>query len=290
MVTAAATVPATLAGVLHERYVVVDGIRTHYLEAGEGDTVVLLHSGEFGGRAEFSWEYLVPFLARTYRVIAPDWLGFGNTDKIHDFGGKRARMIAHMRKTFDVLALEDAHFVGNSMGATCLAQMAAAPDWHRQRAKSISLISGGGFAPDNAARRATLEYDCTREAMVRLLRALFVDPIWWTDPVYVDRRQAAATEPGAWESLAVARFRSPLHPPRAQFGQPDDIEYEKIECPTFFVVGAKDMLREPGYAEGPAARIGDTSIHVIDGVGHCPNIERPDAVASALLGFFARHA
>jgi pimeloyl-ACP methyl ester carboxylesterase len=285
-----ATVPAPLATALRDRYVVVDGIRTHYLEAGEGDTVVLLHSGEFGGRAELSWEYLIPLLARTYRVIAPDWLGFGNTDKIHDFGGKRARMIAHMRRTFDVLALEDAHFVGNSMGATHLAQMAAASDWHRHGAKSISLISGGGFAPDNAARRATLEYDCTREAMVRLLQALFVDPIWWTDPVYVDRRQAAATEPGAWESLAVARFRSPLHPPRSQFGQADDIEYENIDRPTLFVVGAQDSLREPGYAEGPAARIADARIQVIDGVGHCPNIERPDAVASALLGFFARHA
>jgi pimeloyl-ACP methyl ester carboxylesterase len=123
-----------------------------------------------------------------------------------------------------------------------------------------------------------------------LLQALFVDPIWWTDPVYVDRRQAAATEPGAWESLAVARFRSPLHPPRSQFWQPDDIKYENIDSPTLFVVGAQDLLREPGYAEGPAARIGDASIHVIDGVGHCPNIERPDAVAGALLGFFAGHA
>jgi pimeloyl-ACP methyl ester carboxylesterase len=126
--------------------------------------------------------------------------------------------------------------------------------------------------------------------MVRLLQALFVDPIWWTDPVYVDRRQAAATEPGTWKSPAVARFRSPLHPPRSQFGQADDIEYENIDRPTLFVVGAQDSLREPGYAQGPAAHIADARIHVIDGVGHCPNIERPDAVASALLGFFARQA
>ena len=34
---------------IRSRFVDVDGIRTHYLEAGEGPTVVLLHSGEFGG-------------------------------------------------------------------------------------------------------------------------------------------------------------------------------------------------------------------------------------------------
>ena len=66
-------------------FVEVDGIRTHYLEAGGGDPVVLLHSGEFGGCAELSWEYMIPHLAPHFRVIAPDWLGFGGTAKIHDF-------------------------------------------------------------------------------------------------------------------------------------------------------------------------------------------------------------
>ena len=43
------------------KYVSVDGIRTHYFEAGEGQrgkkpSVLLLHSAEYGGAAEFSWE------------------------------------------------------------------------------------------------------------------------------------------------------------------------------------------------------------------------------------------
>jgi alpha/beta hydrolase fold len=67
------------------RFIEVDGMRTHYLEAGEGPPVVLLHSGEFGGCAELSWEYLIPDLAQHFRVIAPDWLGFGQTAKVHDF-------------------------------------------------------------------------------------------------------------------------------------------------------------------------------------------------------------
>ena len=280
-----AGVPHPTGDALRSRYVQVDGIRTHYLEAGEGDTVVLLHSGEFGGRAEFSWEYLMPLMAGTYRVVAPDWLGFGGTDKIHDFGGKRARMISHMRRTLDVLDVGDAHMVGNSMGATHLAQMASETGTPL-RAKSISLISGGGFAPDNEARRATLEYDCTRESMTRLMRAIFVDPVWWEDEAYGDRRQIAATEPGAWESLAVSRFKSPIQPVRTGFGQPDQIRYEKITCPTLFVVGAQDALREPGYAEAPASQIRNARIRVVESAGHCANIEKPFEVFELLQDFF----
>ncbi len=278
-------VPAVQAGGARDCYINVDGIRTHYLEAGDGEPVVLLHSGEFGGRAELSWEYVIPVLAESYRVIAPDWLGYGGTAKIHDFGGKRARMMSHMRRTLEVLAVESAHFAGNSMGATYLAKMAASQGLSLQ-ARSITLISGGGFAPDNAARRATLEYDCTREAMVGLLQALFADPVWWTDHSYVDRRQAAATEPGAWEALAVARFRSPLEPPRSDFGQPDDTRYDAIGSPALFIVGANDLLRQPGYADRPASQIPGARVATVPGSGHCPNIERAPEVCELLLDFF----
>jgi len=280
-----ARVPAVQAGGIRDCYINVDGIRTHYLEAGNGDPIVLLHSGEFGGRAQLSWEYVMPVLAESYWVIAPDWLGYGGTAKIHDFGGKRARMVSHMRRTLEVLAIENAHLVGNSMGATYLAKMAAGQGLSLQ-ARSIALISGGGFAPDNAARRATLEYDCTREAMVRLLQALFADPVWWTDDSYVDRRQAAATEPGAWEALAVARFRSPLEPPRSDFGQPDDTRYEAIGSPTLFIVGANDLLRQPGYADRPASQISGARVATLPDSGHCPNIERAPEVCALLLDFF----
>jgi len=42
---------------VRSRYLDVGGIRTHYLDAGDGPPVVLLHSGEFGGSAELCWEF-----------------------------------------------------------------------------------------------------------------------------------------------------------------------------------------------------------------------------------------
>src|SRR5487761_2785612 len=110
-----------------DKYIMVDGIRTHYLEAGDGPVVVLNHSGEFGACAEMSWEFQMEPLAEHFRVIAPDWLGMGRTDKLFDFVNGQGRRIEHMRRFLEVMDIKEADFMGNSMGAGMLARIAAAP-------------------------------------------------------------------------------------------------------------------------------------------------------------------
>ncbi|CAH2404132.1 alpha/beta fold hydrolase [Mesorhizobium escarrei] len=269
------------------RFISVDGMRTHYLEAGEGPPLVLLHSGEFGGCAELSWEYLIPKLAPHFRVIAPDWLGFGKTAKIHDFDGKRARMLSHMARFVEVMAIDRAHFVGNSMGATFLLQMASGQPCALPIDRLVA-ISGGGFMPENEERRRLIDYDGTEEAMADLLAAMFEQPVWHLDPDYVRRRHALSNAPGAWEAVAAARFRSPQAPSRAEFGQADHTPYELIVVPTLVIAGDRDRLRFPGFAPELAARIANGEAAVLADCGHCPNIERADAVADLILEFLAR--
>lgn len=271
------------------RIVDVDGVRTHYLEAGEGPVIVLLHSGEFGGCAELSWEYLIPRLAERYRVIAPDWLGFGKTAKLHDFEGKRARMIAHMARFLAVLAIGRASFVGNSMGATFLLQIAAErhPGFAIER---LVAISGGGWMPQNAARKRLTDYDGSLDGMAGILQSLFEGSVWHADEDYVRRRHALSMAPGAWEAVAAARFRSPNAPERKEFGQADATNYEAIGVPTLLIAGAEDKLRLPGYATDVAKRIADSKVAVIPGCGHCANIERPDIVGDLLLDFLTDKA
>jgi pimeloyl-ACP methyl ester carboxylesterase len=273
---------------IRSRYVDVDGIRTHYLEAGEGPTVVLLHSGEFGGAAEISWEYTLPVLAERYRVVAPDWLGFGRTDKVFDFGDPRTRVYAHMRRFLEVMAIDEADFIGNSMGGSNLARIASSrPVIFPIR--SLVLCSGGGFTPETEQRKTLLAYDGTAEAMRALLHAMLHDPRWGDDAEYVARRQALATMPGAWECTAAARFKSPAAASKSSgFGGADTNEYENITVPTLVVAGAEDRLREPGYAHLLCERIPDCEIHVLERCGHCPNIERADDFNRLAMGFLER--
>src|ERR1700722_19305167 len=68
---------ATMATILHHT-THANGIRQHYVEAGEGAPVVLLHGFPF---TNYTWRYQIPELAKRYRVIAPDLRGYGETDK-----------------------------------------------------------------------------------------------------------------------------------------------------------------------------------------------------------------
>ncbi len=272
------------------RFVDVDGVRTHYLEAGEGGpTVVLLHSGEYGGAAEISWEYTIPALAPEFRVIAPDWLGFGRTDKLYDFGDARGRVLGHMRRFFEIMDIEDADFIGNSMGGSNLARIIAArPVIFPVR--SAVLCSGGGFTPETEARKVLLAYDGTTEAMRALVAAMLHDPGWSENDAYIARRQALATMKGAWECQSAPRFGLPSAGKAggSGFGTPDTTPYERIAVPTLIVAGANDSLREPGYAPRLAERLLNSKLIVYDRCGHCPNIEKADAFNEAVLAFLRR--
>ncbi|MDE0175580.1 MAG: alpha/beta hydrolase [Defluviicoccus sp.] len=270
------------------KYVDVDGIRTHYLEAGEGPVVVLLHSGEYGGAAEISWQFTVPALASEFRVVAPDWLGFGRTDKVFDFGDARSRVYRHMQRFVEVMGIGEADFIGNSMGGSNLARIAATePDLLPLR--SIVLCSGGGFTPETEERKVLLAYDGSEDAMRALVKAMLHDPKWGDDDAHVARRQEFATMKGAWECQSAPRLRPPAAEKAGSgFGTPDNTPYENISVPTLIVAGANDPLREPDYAPGLAARIDGAEVDVYENCGHCPNIEHADRFNAQVLDFLRR--
>lgn len=273
---------------VRNRDVLVDGIRTRYYEAGDGErTVVLLHAGSFGEDSLLSWERNIPTLAARYRVVAPDWLGFGGTDKIRDFASGSQRMLAHMSRFMEILCIDRAHFGGVSMGGTTLLRVAATgtPAWPIE---SVFVASGGGFVPHNAARDSLIDYDRTRESMRELVRAAYGNPEWAEDEDFVTRRWRNTLAPGAWEAVAAARFRAPQAPPSLTFGRPDDIAYEQIEVPVLYTVGGRDRLREPGYEKDIVARTPDARVTYFPEAGHMVNVEQPADWNSAILEFLSR--
>ncbi|GAA3800929.1 alpha/beta fold hydrolase [Amycolatopsis tucumanensis] len=272
-------------------FITVDGMRTHVLDEGSGPPVVLLHSGEYGASAETSWYDVVPALVEAgYRAVAPDWLGFGRTDKIVDFSDPTGRRLRHLAATIEALDVGSAAFVGNSMGGTYLARDLAAGGRYF-RAEAAVVVSGGGFVPDNDARKAIVDYDLTEAGMARILRTVMHSPRLADDPGYVRWRYRLSLEPGAWQCAASARLRPPgaeTGTSGGEFGKPDRTVYENIAVPTLLVAGADDPLRRPGYAEDIAARIPDVELLVYPECGHLPHIEHPERFRADLLSFLAR--
>lgn len=265
------------------KFIDIEGMRTHYLEGGRGADVILLHSGEFGGCAELSWEFNLPALAEHFHVVAPDWLGFGESAKIFSFEDMRGLRVRHIAGLLKVLGIKKAHFIGNSMGGGMLADVAAMPKPAWPIGKMI-LVGAGGFAPVNEARRILNSYDGTREHMRRILRVVLAHSPLRDDDAYLDKRHRISLIPGAWECTAAARFRRP----GGKTGERETTEYSAIKFPTLIVAGAKDPLREPGFGEKLQAEIASSELIVFPEGAHFPHIDEPERFNEAAIAFLSR--
>jgi 2-hydroxymuconate-semialdehyde hydrolase len=262
----------------------VGPIRTHYLEAGSGEPLVLLHSAEFSGRAEFSWRYNIAKLAEHFHVFAPDMLGFGYTEKIYNFTDPAGFRIRFVRDFMDSLCLPSAHFMGNSFGGSLILTVAATQPcpWN---IRSIVTSSGGGFAPVNEARSTLNDYDGSRDWMRRILQVLFYDERWWSEEE-VEERWQASREYGTWAATAAARLVLPGAPRATPPERPD---YRNVTAPTLITGGKEDLLREPGTWEELHRQIEGSELHVFSPARHCAHIEFAEEFNRLAIDFITRH-
>ena len=96
-----------------DRYADVNGVRLHYLVAGKGDPVVLLH-----GYAQTShmWRPLIAELAKTHTVIAPDLRGFGQSAKPDGGYDKKTHGAGHPRAGAGAGLSSRSSIVGHDIG------------------------------------------------------------------------------------------------------------------------------------------------------------------------------
>jgi pimeloyl-ACP methyl ester carboxylesterase len=192
--------------------------------------------------------------------------------------------IRHVARFCELLGVDAAHFVGNSMGAVNLLTDGTS-DAPLLPMRSLVIICGGGEIQQNRHFEALQHYDATLPAMRRIVSALFHDPAFAADDDYVRRRYESSTAPGAWEAVAAARFRRPGAGPTA--GPSGARRYERIQVPTLVVEGGDDKLLPPRWAARLAREIDGARSVVVGGAGHCPQIEQPGAVDGLLLEFLA---
>lgn len=101
------------------------GHKIRYLEQGSSDKIIILVHG-LGGSAE-RWLEVMPLLSYKYRVIAPDVIGFGYSDK--PSADYTIEFFAKFLSSFiDSLGINKAVLIGTSLGGQIAAQCAASDD------------------------------------------------------------------------------------------------------------------------------------------------------------------
>jgi 2-hydroxy-6-oxonona-2,4-dienedioate hydrolase len=252
--------------------------KIHYLEAGRGAPVILLHgSGGEGAR----WMPTIQGLASEFRVIAPDQIGWGASDKPMTIyhSGVFAEFLARFMKE---IGLPKAAFIGQSMGAGVALQMAV---HYSQMVDRMVLVNGGGFRSANdAPRPSTPDWHARQIANAGTLAESreYLEKMYFNHSLITDelvehnlilRLRSAYTA----ESVQTANARG--------LGGLTEEQVRGIKAPTLLVWGANDKLSPPVNADKLNAVIAASRKILIDKAGHYPFIEHPDQFNQAVREF-----
>jgi pimeloyl-ACP methyl ester carboxylesterase len=190
-----------------------NGIRTNYLEAGEGSgqgdkDVVLIHGSGPGVTSYANWRMVLPVLAQDFHVVAPDMVGFGYSDRPDKVSYSLDTWADQTLGLMDTLGIEKANLVGNSFGGGIALRIATR---HPDRVGKLVLMGSMGVDfPITEALDNVWGYDGTLEGM-RKVTGFFAYDKSLTDGDLAQARYEGATQPGFQESQYPAR-RCPAHP------------------------------------------------------------------------------
>jgi pimeloyl-ACP methyl ester carboxylesterase len=283
--------PAT--ATLRSRYIVANGIRTHYTEAGDnGPVIVALHGGGAGSGGNAGMGGILPELAPNFRVIAIDSVGgFGDTDTSAPTPYGVQSRVDHLEAVVDALGIGKFIIMGNSQGAWVAAKYAIL---HPDRILKMVLIASGTIGgamgiPEEPtpALKALLGYDYTPEGMRKLLENLVVDQSKVT-PDLIDARYKASMRPGAKEALgAFAAGHRYLQTDimRPNFDMTTSLPAITKHIPTIFVWGNQDQMCPVPVGHQIEKLLPDVKWYFIDGAGHQVQTDQPERLGQIITEF-----
>lgn len=261
-------------------FVTAGGISTHFHDAGTGTPVLMLHGSGPGVSAWANWQHTMPALSRRARVLAPDLVGYGSTERPDDVRYSLRTWTDHAWAFLDALGVDRVSVVGNSLGGRIALQMAEDDPGRLQRLVLMGA-PGVGMTPTEGLK-ALRAYEPSPENMRALLTGYFaVDTSIITDDLVRIRYEASAA-PGAHEAYR-AMFFDPRHA-GSDLGITEE-QVRAVHVPALLVHGREDKVVPPEVAWTMAHLLPDADLHVFARCGHWTQIERADEF-NALVGAF----
>ncbi len=264
-----------------ERRLELAGVSTTVLEAGSGPPVVLLHGpGAYGA----SWLSVIPELAATHRVIAPDLAGQGASPVGGAVGRSldTDRVLTWLDELIEQTCPEPPVLVGQLLGGAIAARFAA--EAHRPLRELVLVVPFGlaafeptpafgaalmGFATapsgdshDNLWRHCVSDLDDLRSRLGERWEAMRA----------YNLELAADAELAASQQALMERFVLPAIAPEV---------LDRIDVPTTLVWGRLDSIVPISVGQAAAGRY-RWPLRIIDGVGNEPALEDPHAFVKAL--------
>lgn len=263
--------------------------RIAYLDIGQGEPVILIHG--FGG-SMWQWEYQQHALSTQWRVITPDLLGSGLSDK-PDIEYRPEQMLEFFIGFMDALSIPKATLVGNSMGAGLAIGMALT---HPHRVDKLVLIDGLPKGVLQKLTSPTVKRALESRApswlvslgnrlfgglmIESVLKEIVYDPALLT-PAVVERSDRNRRRPGLVSPIMTVRDNLPLW--ESDFAG----RLGEIGHPTLILWGEEDRVFPVTVGEEMERAIKGSKLVKIPKAGHIPQWEQPDLSNQAMVKFLS---
>jgi 2-hydroxymuconate-semialdehyde hydrolase len=263
---------------------VANGIATNYHDVGAGFPVLLIHGSGPGVSAWANWRLTIPALAAGRRVIAPDMVGFGFSERPAGIAYKLDTWVAQAIGLLDALKIEQADLVGNSFGGGLALALAIR---HPKRVRRLVLMGAAGvsFALTEGLD-AVWGYQPSIANMRKLLDIFAFDRTLMSDEL-AELRYKASIQPGfqeAFESMFPAPRQNGVE---ALASREEDIRALPHE--TLVIHGREDQVLPLTNSLTLAQWIERSQLHVFGRCGHWTQIEHA-ARFTQLVGNFLAEA
>ena len=259
-----------------------NGIKTNYLEAGKGDAVVLIHGSGPGVTAYANWRVVLPALAENFRVLAPDMVGFGFSERPANIEYGLQTWADQVVGLMDTLELPKAHMVGNSFGGAIALRIATQ---HPDRVGRLVLMGSMGVPfPITEGLERVWGYEPSFENMRKVLDVFAYSRDLVNDEL-AEVRYRGSIQPGFQESFA-AMFPAPRQRWVEAMCTPED-DIRRLPHRTLIVHGREDQVIPVQTSLRLMELIDNADLSVFSHCGHWSMIERTADFNRSVSEFFS---
>jgi 2-hydroxymuconate-semialdehyde hydrolase len=254
---------------------------TNYHDLGEGEPVIFMHGSGPGVSAYANWRLCMPEISKGYRVIAPDMVGFGYSDRPEGMTYTMEIWAQQIIDLMDALNIKKAHLVGNSFGGGLAVYLMIN---HPNRFNKVVLMGAVGVKFDlTYGLDRAWGYEPSIENMKQLLDIFAYDRSIVTDDL-AKMRYEASIRPGFQESF------SSMFPYPRQDGvdmmASDENDIAKIDHDVLIIHGRDDKVIPLENSYRLNKLIEKSQLHVFGQCGHWSQIEHNARFNQLLINFF----
>lgn len=256
------------------------GIATNYHDLGAGFPLLMLHGSGPGVSAWANWRLTIPTLTKGCRIIAPDIVGFGFTDRPKGISYSMPVWLKHAVDILDALGIGQTDILGNSFGGGLALALAIK---HPERVRKLVLMGsagvGFGLTP---GLDAVWGYEPSIENMRKLLDIFAYDRKLVTDEL-AELRYKASIRPGFHESYS-SMFPAPRERWVAAMASRDE-DIRRLPHKTLIVHGRDDRVVPLANSHKLHDLISDSELHVFGRCGHWTQIEHANRFNRLVFDF-----